>query len=201
MHARGCQRRAARDTLTGSASPFGYRQTRSVSGAVGGPRGAQVALYRRPVARRIRGTVAIWHDGRCVAHHERCYGGQQEILDLEHYRDVLAHRPAALAGSKPLAQWRALSRWSACYNRCWEGLLARQGRRAGTAAMIALVQPGRTHGHPKLRAARWVSKSIRPCTRALARARYFATIVASTILSQRERRGLAETVRSYRRSC
>ncbi|HVB27349.1 MAG TPA: IS21 family transposase, partial [Mycobacteriales bacterium] len=44
-------------------------------------------------------TVAIWHAGRCVAAHPRGYGRQQEILDLEHYLDVLAHKPGALAGS------------------------------------------------------------------------------------------------------
>lgn len=97
--------------------------------------------------------VAIWHEGRCVARHERCHGRQQEILDLEHYLDVLAHKPGALAGSKPLAQWRALGRWPACYDRFWEGLVARQGRQAGTKAMIGLVQLGRTHGHDRLRAA------------------------------------------------
>jgi hypothetical protein len=37
--------------------------------------------------------VAIWHDGRCVARHERCYGRQQEILDLEHDLDVLEQKP------------------------------------------------------------------------------------------------------------
>ena len=29
--------------------------------------------------------VEIWHEGRCVARHERCYSRLQEILDLEHY--------------------------------------------------------------------------------------------------------------------
>jgi len=33
--------------------------------------------------------MELWHDGRCVARHERCYRGQQQILDLEHYLDVL----------------------------------------------------------------------------------------------------------------
>lgn len=98
-------------------------------------------------------TVAIWHAGRCVARHERCYGRQQEILDLEHYLDVLAHKPGALAGSKPLDQWRQLGRWPASYDRFWEGLMARQGRQAGTKAMIELLQLGRTYGQPRLRAA------------------------------------------------
>jgi transposase len=98
-------------------------------------------------------TVAVWHAGRCVASHERCYGRQQEILDLEHYLDVLAHKPGALAGSKPLDQWRRLGRWPASYDRFWDGLMARQGRQAGTKAMIDLLQLGRRYGRTRLQAA------------------------------------------------
>jgi transposase len=43
-------------------------------------------------------TVELWHDGRCVARHERCYQRQQQVLDLEHYLDVLSRKPGALAG-------------------------------------------------------------------------------------------------------
>jgi len=98
-------------------------------------------------------TVALWHAGGCVAQHERCYGRQQEILDLEHYLDVLAHKPGAMAGSKPLDQWRQLGRWPASYDCFWDGLIARQGRQAGTKAMIGLLQVGRDYGQPRLRAA------------------------------------------------
>jgi hypothetical protein len=97
--------------------------------------------------------VEIWHAGRRVAHHERCYGRYQELLDLEHYLDVLAHKPGALAGSKPLEQWRQLGRWPASYDALWAELIARQGRAAGTKAMIELLQLGRQHGHDHLRAA------------------------------------------------
>jgi transposase len=97
--------------------------------------------------------VEIWHAGRCVARHERCYGRYQEILDLEHYLDILAHKPGALAGSKPLEQWRQLGRWPASYDAFWEGLSARQGRATGTKAMIELLQLGRQHGSDRLRAA------------------------------------------------
>lgn len=62
-------------------------------------------------------TVEVWHEGRCVAIHERCYGHQQEVLNLEHYLDILEHKPGALIGSKPLAQWRQLGRWPASYDR------------------------------------------------------------------------------------
>jgi hypothetical protein len=55
--------------------------------------------------------VEVWHEGRCVARHERCYRIQQQILDLEHYLDVLERKPGALAGSKPLQQWPEQGRW------------------------------------------------------------------------------------------
>lgn len=63
--------------------------------------------------------VEIWHAGRCLTSHERCYGRYQEVFDLEHYLDVLERKPGALAGSKPLEQWRKLGRWPASYDRLW----------------------------------------------------------------------------------
>lgn len=111
------------------------------------PAGTAVEVRLSPAA------VAIWHAGRCVARHERCYGRQQEILDLEHYLDALEHKPGALAGSAPLDQWRRLGRWPASYDQFWEGLMARLGRQAGTKAMIDLLQLGRRHGQDRLRAA------------------------------------------------
>jgi len=29
--------------------------------------------------------LEVWHDGRCVARHERCHSRRQQILDLDHY--------------------------------------------------------------------------------------------------------------------
>ena len=43
-------------------------------------------------------SVELWHEGQCRARHERCYGRQQEVLDLEHYLEVLERKPGALAG-------------------------------------------------------------------------------------------------------
>ena len=91
-------------------------------------------------------TVELSHAGHCVARHPRSYGRFQEVLDLEHYLDVLERKPGALAGSKPLAQWRQAGRWPPSYDRFWHGLIDRQGRQAGTRAMIALLQLGRQHG-------------------------------------------------------
>jgi hypothetical protein len=98
-------------------------------------------------------SLEIWHGGKCVAQHERNYGRYQEILDLEHYLEVLEHKPGAFAGSKPLAQWRAAGRWPASYDQLWESLMERHGRSAGTKAMIGLLQLGKTHGYERLRIA------------------------------------------------
>jgi transposase len=97
--------------------------------------------------------VAIWYEGRHVARHERCYGRGQEVLDLEHYLDVLERKPGALAGSKPLEQWRRLGRWPASYDRFWQGLNERLGKAAGTKEMIGLLHLGRIHGQTALRVA------------------------------------------------
>jgi hypothetical protein len=90
-------------------------------------------------------TVEIWQAGTCVARHERCYGRHQEILDLEHYLAVLEHKPGAFAGSTALEQWRRRGRWPASYDRFWQGLMERQGRHAGTKALIGLLQAARRH--------------------------------------------------------
>jgi hypothetical protein len=39
------------------------------------------------------------------------------VLNLEHCLDVLEHKPGALAGSTPLAQWRARGLWGAILSR------------------------------------------------------------------------------------
>ena len=88
-----------------------------------------------------------------MARHERCYGRSESIYDLEHYLDVLVRKPGALAGSTPLAQWRAKGRWPASYDELWSKLNRRHGKLEGTRQMVELVQVGREHGYDKLRAA------------------------------------------------
>jgi hypothetical protein len=104
-------------------------------------------------AKLTAASLEIWHGGKCIAQHERSYGRHQEILDLEHYLEVLEHKPGAFAGSKPLAQWRAAGRWPSSYDQLWESLMERQGQSGGTKAMIGLLQLGKTHGYQRLRVA------------------------------------------------
>ena len=97
--------------------------------------------------------VEIWQDGQCVARHERCFGRQQKVLNLEHYLDALAKKPGALAGSAPLEQWRAQGRWPESFDRFWNQLQQRRGRQDGTRAMIDVLLLGRQHGYDGLRQA------------------------------------------------
>lgn len=97
--------------------------------------------------------VEILHDNKRVAQHERCYGRGHEILNLEHYLDVLERKPGAMAGSTPLAQWRKAGRWPDCLDRIWRRLEQRHGKGAGTREMIGLVREGSVLGWPRLIAA------------------------------------------------
>jgi len=47
--------------------------------------------------------IEVWQEGECVARHERCYERGQQILNLEHYLEVLERKPGALAGPP---RWR-----------------------------------------------------------------------------------------------
>jgi len=97
--------------------------------------------------------VEVWEGDRCVAQHERCYDRGRQILNLEHYLDVLDHKPGALAGSKALEQWRQMGRWPASYDRLWQALNARHGKQTGTRQMIELLHLGRQHGYERLQQA------------------------------------------------
>lgn len=104
-------------------------------------------------ARIYSNVIELWHENICVGRHERSYGKRQQILDLEHYLDVLEHKPGAMAGSKPLEQCRKTGRWPSSYDRFWEGLIRRQGKQQGTREMIAILKLDRLHGPVKLRQA------------------------------------------------
>jgi hypothetical protein len=80
--------------------------------------------------------VEIGHDNRCAARHPRCYGHGHQILNLEHYLDVLEKKPGAMAGSTPLQQWRQAGRWPECLDRIWGQLEQGLGKSAGTREMI-----------------------------------------------------------------
>lgn len=120
--------------------------------------------------RVLAATVEVWQDGKCVAEHERCYNRRQQVLDLQHYLDVLAHKPGALSGSRPLAQWRATGRWTRHFDELWQGLQQRHGQQAGTRLMIEVLQLGRRSGYDQLTGA--IEQAVKLGTHDVAAVRY-----------------------------
>jgi transposase len=113
---------------------------------------APVAPGTRVQAKVHSAYVEIWHEGECVARHERCFERHQKRLNLEHYLDALSRKPGALAGSMPLEQCRAQGRWPESFDRFWAKLEQRHGKHEGTRAMVDVLQLGRAHGFERLRA-------------------------------------------------
>jgi transposase len=113
--------------------------------------------YSAPLWPGLRATARVWpslveieHDGRCVARHQRCYGRGHQILNLEHYLDVLEKKPGAMAGSTPLEQWKQAGRWPECLGQIWKKLEQRHGKGGGTREMISLVRVGLSDGWDRL---------------------------------------------------
>ena len=110
--------------------------------------------YSAPLAAGLRVTAAVWpslrRDSITTASAsrgiERCYGRGHQILNLEHYLDVLEKKPGAMAGSTPLEQWRQAGRWPECLDRIWQQLEQRHGKSGGTREMITLVRVGLSDG-------------------------------------------------------
>ncbi|MGH9398662.1 MAG: Mu transposase domain-containing protein [Terriglobia bacterium] len=117
--------------------------------AYSAPLAAGTQVHAKVYARRVE----LWHEGNCVARHARCYGRQQQVLELEHYLDVLERKPGALAGSTALDQQRQAGLWPASFDRIWEALRARQGKQNGTRQMVGLLKLGQQYGRGKLREA------------------------------------------------
>jgi hypothetical protein len=88
-----------------------------------------------------------------VARHERSFGRFEQVLDLEHYLDVLEKKPGALAGSRPLQQWRERGRWPESFDRLWLSLQERHGKQVGTREMIELLTLGKRYGWDRLQQA------------------------------------------------
>ncbi len=97
--------------------------------------------------------IEVRDEGRCIAVHERCYERHQQVLDLEHYLDVLERKPGALIGSKPLTSWRERGLWPQSYDRLLDELIRRHGKQSGTRQMIQVLSLIKPHGHQRVRTA------------------------------------------------
>ena len=97
-------------------------------------------LIGRQVRARLGATmVSLYDGGQLVAEHPRLTERSAEHLVLDHYLEILAGKPGALPGSKPLAQARKDGTFTTIHEAFWAAARARSGDRDGTRLLIEVL--------------------------------------------------------------
>ena len=113
---------------------------------------ARYAGRRLPV--RLAATaVEVLDGGRVVARHERAAGKYAEVLTLDHYLEILRHKPGALPGATALAQAKASGTFTTAHQQYWDAARRDRGDAAGTRALIEVLLAHRTLPAAALQAA------------------------------------------------
>jgi transposase len=94
---------------------------------------------RRVLARVDANEISVWHDGKIVAAHERLAGKHETSAQLEHYLDLLARKPGALARSLALRQERDRGDWPDCFDELWRKISERSGREEAARQMVDVL--------------------------------------------------------------
>ncbi len=104
-----------------------------------------VAYAGRRVQVRLRANEVAAYDGvTLLARHERSPGRGREVLEFDHYLEVLVIKAGALPGSSALFVARASGRFSATHDRFYAEASRRIGDAAGTRAIIRVLLLERT---------------------------------------------------------
>jgi transposase len=96
--------------------------------------------------------IVVRHEGKVVAEHVRSLHKGTEDLQLDHYLEVLARRPGALAGATPLLAARAAGSFTPTHQRFWDAARRSLGDAAGTRALVGVLLLHRTLPAPALQA-------------------------------------------------
>jgi len=83
--------------------------------------------------------VAALDGSSIVARHPRAQGKGAEVLDLDHYLEVLSLKPGALAGASALVHARHAGTFTDVHQRFWDTARKRLGDQAGTRALISVL--------------------------------------------------------------
>lgn len=99
----------------------------------------------------LRATGVLVYDGpRLVADHERSTVRGSVTLVLDHYLEVLAHKPGALPGATALVQARKTGAFTAIHDRYWAAAKAKYGDKTGTQALVEALLLHRTYPHAQV---------------------------------------------------
>jgi hypothetical protein len=88
--------------------------------------------------------IAVRHCGGDVARHTRSLHKGTEDLQLDHYLEVLKHRPGAFGGATALVTARTGGGFTDGHQRFWDAARRRLGDRDGTRALIGVLLLHRT---------------------------------------------------------
>jgi uncharacterized protein GlcG (DUF336 family) len=94
---------------------------------------------RRVPVRLSARTVEILDGATVVACHERAVGRYVEVLNLDHYLEVLKRKPGALPGATALAQAKASGAFTPSHQRYWDAVRKTRGDAKGTRALIEVL--------------------------------------------------------------
>jgi transposase len=83
--------------------------------------------------------VAAMDGTSIVAHHPRAVGKGAEVLDLDHYLEVLTVKPGALAGASALVHARRSGAFTEVHQRFWDLARKKLGDQDGTRALIQVL--------------------------------------------------------------
>jgi transposase len=106
--------------------------------------GAHYSVPARLAGRRLQvrldaQALEVLDGGRIVATHQRSLHKHVQHLVLDHYLEVLAVKPGALAGSSMLAQARANGSFTAAHDRYWAAARHAHGDAGGTRALVEVL--------------------------------------------------------------
>lgn len=86
------------------------------------------------------------HGGELVARHERQRGRFGVCASLDHYLELLARKPGALAGSLALSQERERGAWPSVFDQLWGKIAERYGASEAARQMVEVLMLAREHG-------------------------------------------------------
>ncbi|MBC7645110.1 MAG: IS21 family transposase [Thermoleophilia bacterium] len=85
------------------------------------------------------GVVEVFSERRLVAAHERLGGRHGHCATLDHYLELLQHKPGALAGATALAQDRERGLWPAIYDELHDEITARHGPSHAARELVSVL--------------------------------------------------------------
>lgn len=102
-------------------------------------------LIGRNVRVSLRASEVVVFDGHAeIAKHERVVARGGHAVDLDHYLEVLRHKPGAFPGSTALARARESGAFTSAHDAFWAAARKTDGDTAGTRALIDVLLLHRT---------------------------------------------------------